>query len=127
MSCNDCNARQHCLDAYTEIAVHCNRYDKEMIYIAGPITGVDGYEETFNNAEKELEDLGFIVCNPIKPGLVDGADYKYYIDRGLKMLMECDGIYLLKGFNKSKGALLEWHYAFVNGLTILMQEEDSDV
>ena len=98
----------------------------KRIYIAGPITGVDGYEESFNKAAADLEALGFEAVNPIAPGLVEGADYKHYIDRGLRMLMECDAIYMLPGWRKSKGATLESFYAMICGLEYYEQEDEDD-
>ena len=98
----------------------------KRIYIAGPITGVDSYEESFNKAAADLEALGFEAVNPIAPGLVEGADYKYYIDRGLRMLMECDAIYMLPGWRKSKGATLESFYAMICGLEYYEQEDEDD-
>ena len=84
---------------------------KKRVYIAGPITGVEGYEENFNRAEAVLEALGFEPVNPISDGLVAGADYKFYIDRGLMRLMHCDAVCFLPGWNNSKGAKPEHHYA----------------
>jgi hypothetical protein len=102
------------------------RVMSKRIYIAGPITGVDGHEESFNKAAADLGALGFEAVNPIAPGLVEGADYKYYIDRGLRMLMECDAIYMLPGWRKSKGATLESFYAMICGLECYEQEDEDD-
>lgn len=89
------------------------------VYIAGPITGVEGYERRFNEAAERIKRLGLEPVNPIGPGLIDGADYKYYIDRGLKMLMESDVVLLLPGWTKSKGARLEEMYARICGLPVI--------
>ena len=88
------------------------------VYIAGPITGTDDYEERFNSAEARLKEAGFEPVNPIGPGLVPGADYKYYIDRGLLLLMECDAIVLIGNSKKSKGTALEVKYAETCGLPV---------
>lgn len=88
------------------------------IYIAGPITGTNDYEERFNSAEARLKAAGFEPVNPIGPGLVPGADYKYYIDRGLRSLMECDAIALLDNADKSPGAVLEIQYCKTCGLPV---------
>lgn len=89
------------------------------VYIAGPITGTDDYEVRFNRAAEKIERLGMEPLNPIGPGLVEGADYKYYIDRGLKMLMECDVVFLLPGWTRSNGARLEEQYARICGVPVV--------
>lgn len=43
---------------------------------------------------------------------------KKYIDAGLKQLMDCNAIYMLSGYENSKGAMLEKHYAEVAGLKV---------
>lgn len=93
----------------------------KKIYIAGPVTGVAGYKKNFNEAAEMLRAKGYEVRNPIEPGLVAGADYRYYIDRGLRMLMECDTIYILHGWEDSAGAQLERDYAIICGLDIIYE------
>ena len=86
------------------------------VYIAGPITGRDDYEEKFFDAEARLKEIGLEPMNPIREGLVEGWNYKDYIDRGLRMLMECDAVLLLEGWENSVGAKLEERYAYICGL-----------
>lgn len=59
---------------------------------------------------------GHAVHNPANKNL--GFSYKDYIDMGLCEIMHCEAIYLLKGYEKSKGALLELEYAKTAGLLI---------
>ena len=39
---------------------------KEVVYIAGPVTGVPNYWEAFEKAEDELTAEGFIVLSPTR-------------------------------------------------------------
>lgn len=124
MSCNECRHKGTCVDANTPVAVHCLAYNQKRVYIAGPITGVKGYTRHFERASRLLASKGFEPVSPIKDGLVEGADYRFYINRGLRLLEECEFICMLPGSNKSKGAMMELHYATTVGLPIMQISED---
>lgn len=96
------------------------------VYIAGPVTGVEGYEKNFREAEEKLRLAGYEPVNPVAPGLVPGAEYRYYIDRGILMLMECDYIYLMKGWQYSEGAKLEARYGKICGLKRIVFRKKED-
>ena len=93
------------------------------IYIAGAITNNPNYEKQFAEAEKTLTEQGHAVINPVKNL---GFAYKDYIDMGLCELMKCEAIYLLNGWNKSRGAFLERVYAITTGMKIYEEENTND-
>lgn len=97
---------------------------KAKVYIAGPVSGVEGYEDNFRKVAGLLEAKRYEPVNPIAPGLVEGYEYRDYINRGLRMLEECDLICMLPGSNKSPGAKLELHYAVLCGLPVIQVSDD---
>ena len=76
------------------------------IYISGPVTGTTDYKERFEAAEKELTDAGYEAVNPIKDK-PEGQTWEWYMKKDLAQMLECDGLYVLEGWNESDGASLE--------------------
>ena len=95
----------------------------KRIYIAGPITNNPDYVKQFREAEQMLKKKGFRVLNPIHN---TGDSYKELIDKGLAMLMICDAIYMLPGWEESKGATLEIAYAETVGIEIIYAQEEAN-
>ena len=91
----------------------------KKIYIAGAITNNPNYIHQFCAAEEKLKGDGHIVINPVKN---EGFTCREYINMGLCELMHCDAIYLLKDYELSAGAMLEYEYAKTVGLEIIKEE-----
>lgn len=106
-----------------EMAKRFKNWNKR-VYIAGPITGVPGYKKAFRMAAELVEALGFRAVDPAEHGPIEGYTYRDYIDRGLRMLGDCEFICMLPGSDQSPGAQLELHYAVLCGLPVMQIDEN---
>lgn len=98
----------------------------QKIYIAGKITGDQGYKAKFGDAAGHLRRMGYSVMNPA--ALPDGFDYEDYMHVCTAMIDVCEGIVLLPDWNESNGAKFEYGHAAATGKKILtfMQAIDPD-
>ena len=100
-----------------------NRMNDTMIYISGKVSGTDDYMERFAKAEKELTERGFSVINPVKMDdvLPKCCSYEDFMKIDLALLEMCEGIYMLKGWEKSCGANREYGYALASDMMIMLE------
>ena len=88
------------------------------IFISGPMSGIKGYNrKEFHKAEKLLCGYGHITLNPAK--LPDGLAHEEYLSICLSMIDVCDAIFMLTGWQKSDGAVMEREYAERTGKKIM--------
>lgn len=89
------------------------------IYLAGPMTGIEDFNYPAFHAEAErLRELGYHVENPADHGMIDGYEWADYLRLDLQKLITCEAIALLPGWDKSKGARLEYHVATELGMQV---------
>lgn len=102
------------------------------LYIAGPMSGIPQFNyPAFNNAAKALRQAGYDVRNPTEMddketqraalaspdgrftnGMVGGETWGDLLSRDVKVVAdEVDGVCLLSGWEKSRGARLEAYVA----------------
>lgn len=95
----------------------------KRIYISGPITGTDDYMERFAYAEKVLTERGNMVYNPAKvnAGMPEGTTYEEYMTVALTLLNMADTIYMLKGWEDSRGANREYGFAKGQSMEIILE------
>ncbi len=95
----------------------------EKVYISGAIAHYDLEErrDAFLNAERYLSLKGFEPVNPFKNGLPDEAHWREHMKADIGMLLQCSYIYMLDGWELSKGAKLELDVASSCGIEVLFQ------
>lgn len=93
------------------------------VYISGQITGlpIEEARERFEEAQIHLEEQGCKVFNPLENGLPADATWEEHMKADIKILMECDAIYLLNNWKDSKGARIERDIAVALGYLVIEQ------
>ncbi len=93
----------------------------KKIYISGPMAGKKDFnKESFCSAEKILME-NWVVFNPANLPAGKNITPAGHMDIDLAMIRNCDAIYMLKDWKKSKGANVEYHYAVYLNLGIMYE------
>lgn len=92
------------------------------MYIAGPMSGIPEFNyPAFHVAAKALRAVGYTVVNPAEISPEQGNDWVYYMRRDIPAMLTCESIFLLKGWENSKGATLEKHIAEALGMLVFFE------
>lgn len=97
-----------------------------VVYISGAITGlsIETVITEFGNAEKELQTKGYKTKNPLHNGLESSAAWEAHMIADIKMLLDCDCIYMIDGWKDSRGAKIEHYIATSLGMGVIYQSND---
>ena len=95
----------------------------KKIYISGAIAHHDLNERraTFGAAAAFLREGGLEPVNPFDNGLPQPGDWREHMRVDIGLLLRCDYIYMLKGWELSKGAKLELDVASSCGIKVLFE------
>lgn len=98
------------------------------IYISGAITGVEGAEKNFSQAEQWLVSEGYEVINPLKANfyLADKLEYEELMSVCLNLMDKCSAVFMIPGWKNSLGANREYGYALGKGMKIYDGEQMAD-
>lgn len=99
---------------------------KPRVYISGKITGTTDFMERFDSAEEKLKSRGYAVLNPAKSNsyMPEDTTWDEYMKVSLTLLQMADAIYMLNGWQDSKGAKLEYETA-LNPLHLKVMYENA--
>ena len=94
------------------------------IYISGQISGLplDEAKAKFQTVETKLKAQGYETVNPLKNGIPDNEAWEVHMAADIVLLLDCDAIYMLPGWESSKGATLEKNIAERTGKKIIHYE-----
>ena len=103
---------------------------KKVIYVSGKITGTSDYADRFSAAEDRLIAEGYEVLNPVRTGkwlerylAPEKPTWVQYMKHAIAAMMQADYIYMMSGWNQSKGARLERFLARVLNYNIIYEEQ----
>lgn len=98
---------------------------KKKIYISGKITGLKHKEacKNFDESERFIKLLRHIPVNPMKLDHYHGKTWEEYMKEDLISLLKCDGIFMQKNWEGSKGAIIEHQLAKNLGMKIIYEKK----
>lgn len=89
------------------------------LYISGPMSGLPEFNEAaFNEAARLLRAAGYQVTNPAEKALPHNASWQQHMREDIKLMMDCDGLAILPGWQHSRGANAEINLAHALGLDV---------
>jgi hypothetical protein len=94
---------------------------RRRIYIAGPMSGKPGLNfAAFDAAAAHLRSYGYTAINPAEINPDHRMSWEDCMRSDIAQLVTCSAIYMLSGWQASKGATLEHHIAERLGMYIIL-------
>lgn len=95
------------------------------IYISGKISGTDltKTRKRFAAVAKVTKRLGYEPVNPLENGLSEHDSWEAHMLKDIADLLQCKAIYMLQGWQDSKGACIEHYIATKIGMHIMYEIE----
>lgn len=93
------------------------------IYLSGKISGtdLDYVRRLFDKVAITLRALGHEVTNPLCNGLSETDPWEEHMAKDIINLIDCEGIYMLQGWEDSQGARIEHAVAKEIGLKVMYE------
>lgn len=98
------------------------------IYISGPMSGIQDFNKlSFTIAEGRIRLLGHSPFNPAWLKFDNGWSTEEMLSVDLTALSLCDGIFMLEGWEDSKGASTEYDFAIKHGKKVFFSGNENDI
>ena len=104
-------------------AKNSQKVENMKIYLSGKISGTDlsHTRKRFSDVADKLRALGHEVTNPLCNGLSETDPWEEHIAKDIINLIDCEGIYMLQGWEDSQGARIEHAVAKEIGLKVMYE------
>jgi hypothetical protein len=80
----------------------------KLLYVSGPMSGIKDLNfPAFIAAAEALRRAGYAVVNPVDLNQDPKAEWKACMRADIKVLVDCDAVATLPGWEQSRGASLE--------------------
>lgn len=89
----------------------------KRVYISGPISNNPNFKEDFRKVREQWEEADYAVIDPSY--LIDvfpGGTHEQYMKICMELLKMADLVYMMDGWENSKGAIIEYGYALSHGI-----------
>ena len=96
----------------------------QTVYLSGPMTGLPDYNrEAFNLRAEAFRAAGYTVKNPADISVTHGTEksYGFYFKRALRLMLECDVVYVFGDITQSAGVELELQAARMADMQIVWE------
>lgn len=82
------------------------------LYLSGPMSGIPDHNfPAFFREARALEAAGYEVVNPAEINVDQSASWEACLKADIKQLVDCDGVAVMEGWTRSRGATLECYIA----------------
>lgn len=127
-TCKDCKNYKgnYCTELNNHAAPtdpKCEIFDPiKLVYLSGAITGKpNNNSEAFSKTENTIRTQSIRIINPLQLDHSECAVWSDYMREDIKALMDCDYIYMLKGYENSAGAKIELAIAQAIGIKVIYE------
>lgn len=96
------------------------------VYISGAISGHDIEERkcAFAKRAESFKRKGFKAVSFLDNGLSQDASYEAHMRADIALMLTCDSVYMMEGWQNSRGAKMEHDVAEICGLEIFYEKEE---